>query len=329
MRAPELTARAIRRLAIAGVTLIGVTLLTFAAFEVLPGDPLAARIGPDTMGSLAREGREALGRELGLDVPPWRRYTRWVGGLATGDLGHSYRTGRPVAEEIGHRIGPTLELNLSALALVLMLGLPLGWGMAARADSAGDRYGTLGLLVLYAVPSFWLAVVLQNLLAVQWQVLPLYGRASWRAAGPAAWAAHLVLPAACLAIHQLAFYSRLARNATVEALRAPHALAARAAGLSPSRVLWRHGVRPALVPVVTWLGLAVPSLVTGSVLIESIFSWPGLGQLFVQAVRSRDLPVVMGLTVLVGALTVAGSLLADAAASLVDPRPVREEGGRA
>ena len=125
-----------------------------------------------------------------------------------------------------------------------------------------------------------------------------------------------------LALHQLAFYTRLTRNATLESLGAPHALTARAAGLGPGRVLFRHGVRPALVPLVTWLGLAVPSLVTGSVLIETIFAWPGLGRLLVQAIQGRDAPVVLGLTVLVGALTVAGSLAADAAAAAVDPRPV-------
>jgi peptide/nickel transport system permease protein len=314
-------ARLARRLLIAGVTLVGITLVTFCAFELLPGDPLASRIGPDAASRLTPESRDALRAELGLDRPAWVRYARWVGGLLRGDLGRSLRSGRPVADEIGARVGATLELNLSALVLVVGLGLPIGWWMASRPESPLDRTGGVVLLVAYAVPTFWLAVVLQNLLAVHWRVLPLYGRASLISDGPAGWLAHLVLPAGCLALHQLAFYTRLARNATLEALRAPHTLTARAAGLPPGRVLFRHGVRPALVPLITWLGLAVPSLVTGSVLIETIFSWPGLGKLFVEAIRGRDGPVVLGLTVIVGALTVAGSLVADAASGLADPRP--------
>jgi peptide/nickel transport system permease protein len=321
-------ARLARRLLTAGVTLLGITLVTFLAFETLPGDPLAARIGPDAASRLTPEAREALRHELGLDRPGWERYARWIGGLVSGDLGRSLRSGRPVSDEIGARVGATLELNLAAMLLVIGLGLPVGWWMASRPDSPLDRAGGVTLLVAYAVPTFWLAVVLQNLLAVHWRLVPLYGRGSLLGDGVGGWAAHLVLPAGCLALHQLAFYTRLARNATLEALSAPHALTARAAGLSPRRVLFRHGVRPAMVPLVTWLGLAVPSLVTGSVLIETIFAWPGLGKLFVEAVRGRDAPIVLGLTVIVGALTVAGSLLADVAAGLVDPRPTEAPGGR-
>jgi ABC-type dipeptide/oligopeptide/nickel transport system permease component len=323
-----LAARLARRLIVAGVTLIGITVVTFAAFELLPGDPLASRLGPDAAGRATAQAREALTRELGLDRPAWERYASWVSDLARGELGRSRRTGRPVSEEIRARVGATLELNLAALLLVVGAGLPIGWWMASRPDTALDRLGGLTLLVAYAVPTFWLAVVLQNALAVRWPVLPLYGRGSIAEHGVAGWLAHLALPAGCLALHQLAFYTRLTRNATLESLGSPHALTARAAGLGPVRVLFRHGVRPALVPLVTWLGLAVPSLVTGSVLIETIFAWPGIGRLLVEAIQGRDAPVVLGLTVLVGVLTVAGSLAADAAAAAVDPRPVDAREGR-
>lgn len=322
-----LAARLARRLLVAGVTLLGITAATFAAFELLPGDPLASRIGPDTAARLDPEGRQALRAELGLDRPAFSRYVEWLSGVPRGDLGRSLRSGRPVAAEILSRAGATIELNLAALLLVVGLGLPVGWWMASRPGTAPDRAGGLTLLVLYAVPTFWLAVVLQNLLAVRWGLLPLYGRGSPTEDGTAGWLAHLALPAGCLALHQLAFFTRLTRNATLEALAAPHTLTARAAGLSPRRVLLRHGVRPALVPLATWLGLVVPSLITGSVLIETIFAWPGLGRFLVEAIRGRDGPVVLGLTVLVGALTVAGSLVADTVSAAVDPRPTAASGG--
>jgi peptide/nickel transport system permease protein len=177
------------------------------------------------------------------------------------------------------------------------------------------------LLVLYAAPSFWVALVLQNLLAVRWRLLPLYGRTPpGDGASILVHLEHLLLPALCLALHQLAFFARLARNSAIAGWQSTHALCARAAGVPDGRVFLRHAIRPALVPLAAQLGLLVPAFVGGTVLMENIFSWPGVGVLLLSGVLSRDYPVVLGFAVLAGVLTVTGSLLADVLAQFADPR---------
>ncbi|UCF68489.1 MAG: ABC transporter permease [Acidobacteriota bacterium] len=314
-------ARLLRRVGVAGATVIGVSLITFIVLDALPGDPLAAYAPPDVTRRLDDAQREALAHELGLDRPLLVRYAEWCGGVLRGDLGRSLRSRRPVAEELARRLIPTLELNLAAFALVLIFGLPLGWWAARRPGTPLERFTSLGLLALYAAPSFWIAMVLQHLFAVRWGLLPLYGRTPPSGpSGPLVRLAHLALPASCLALHGLAFYARLARNTAREGLSSWHALEARTLGVTERRVFFRHALRPSLVALATLLGLVLPAFVSGSVLIESLFGWPGLGRLYVQAVLSRDFPVVLGLTVLTGSLTVAGSLLADMIAGLIDPR---------
>ncbi len=312
---------ALRRGASSLLVLALVTVTTFAALAVLPGDPLASVIDPSDRAGITPEQEAALRARYGLDAPLPVRYLRWCGALLRGDLGHSIRTGRPVTGEIARRIGPTLELNLAALALVLSLGVPLGWWLARRAGSRADKAATLGLLALYAVPAFWLALILQSWIAVRLGLLPLYGRTPPGGdTGLGVRLAHLALPAACLALQQLAFFARFSRDTTLEGLRSPRTLFARACGLREGRILWAQGIRPALVPLVTLLGLLLPSLATGSVLVESIFSWPGLGRLLYQAVLGRDFPVVLGMTTIIAALTILGNLAADLAAAWLDPR---------
>ncbi len=312
--------RVLDRLGALVATAVGVTLLAFVVLSLAPGDPLAARADAERGLALDAARRARLERELGLDRPLPVRYLRWLAGACRGDLGRSWRTGQPVTREIAARLPATLELNLAALLLVLGIGAPLGWWMAIRVGSRAERAAGLLVLALYAVPSFWLALLLQQVLAVEWRILPLYGRPSVGSAGIAGHLRHLVLPALALGLHQLAFYARFARDTALAGLGAGHARLARALGGAPLRIALLHGIRPSLVPLATLLGLLVPGLATGSVLIENIFGWPGLGRLFLQAVLDRDLPLVLGLTLMAGLLTVAGNLVADLLAALADPR---------
>ncbi len=313
-----------RRFAVAGVTVLGVTFAAFVALSAAPGDPLASRVAPEERRGLSPQEERELRTRLGLDRPVVLRYLAWSGRFLRGDLGESFQTRRPVADEIRTRLWPTVELNLAAFLVVTFAGLPLGWWAGRRPGRKIDRWSLVTFSLLYAAPSFWVALVLQNLFAVHWRILPLYGRTPPDgAASLGVHLQHLVLPALCLALHQFAFFARFARNTSASGWRSGHALCARAAGVPDIRVFFRHAVRPSLVPLAALLGLLLPAFASGAVLMENIFAWPGLGFLFWSAVETRDAPVVMGLTALVGILTVAGSLLADLLGQLADPRARR------
>jgi len=317
------------QLAAAGATLVVAAFLTYAALVALPGDPLAAFVSEDQRVTLDPAQRAALERDLGLDRPLPVRFARWLGAALTGDLGVSFRTRRPVGREIVERLGPTLELNAAAVALIAGIGLPLGWWAARGAAARGTRWGSAALLALYALPTLWVALLLQYLLSVRLGLLPLYGRTDpGGGGGLATRLAHLALPAATLALHQIAFVALFARDTARAGFLSRHAQRARSAGLAERRIFTRHGVRPSLVPLAALFGLMVPGLASGSVLIESVFAWPGLGTHFVQAVLARDVPVVMGLALLASGLTVSGSLLADALAGAADPRMAGTAEGR-
>ncbi|MDQ7007709.1 MAG: ABC transporter permease [Acidobacteriota bacterium] len=318
---PGLLAYAFGRCLGAVLTVVALSFVTFAVMTWLPGDPLAVFESQERGRALNEARRAALASEWNLAAPLHVRYGHWLTGALRGDLGRSLRTRRPVIDELTHRLGPTLELSLGATLLALVTSLPLGWWLARRRRSLVDRSALVGLVALYALPVFWLAMLLQALLAVRWGLVPLYGRL------PAGGAAdlgtrlhHLALPATCLALHQLAFYARFARNTAAEGLDSIQTLFARACGLGETRIVWRHGILPSLVALVTLAGLVLPSLVTGAVLIETLFAWPGMGRLFVVAIQARDFPVVLAMTVMIGSLTVAGSLLADLGGRLADPR---------
>ncbi len=314
-------ARLTGRLATALLTVVVATCAIYTAVALLPGDPLAPFLRQDTLAGLSTEQRSALERAHGLDRPVLVRWVRWLGRAVQGDIGRSLRTNRPVADEIAARFGATLELNLAATLLAVLIGIPLGWWSAHRPGGLADRLGGALTLALYALPYFWLALILQHLFAVQLGWLPLYGRTPPdAAAGFGARIAHLTLPATSLALHMIAFYARFARGATLEGLQALSARLARALGVPERRILVREGIVPSLVPLATLFGLLLPALASGSVLVETIFSWPGLGSLFVTALLSRDLPVVLALTTLTVVLTVAGSVAADLLVTAADPR---------
>ena len=315
-----------RRLVSGALTLFLVTVLVFALIQLSPGTPLAEAADSAGLHRPSPEAIAELERIYHLDQPLHRQYLLWLGDLARGDLGRSFHDRRPVASKITERLGITLTLNGLALAVMVLTAVPLGAGAAWKPGSPLDRWAGVATYLLYAMPAFWAALLLQILFAVKLDWLPLAGLSSDGASrlGPGEAlldsAAHLVLPVACLAYGGLAYLSRFVRAALLDRAGAETALAARARGLSALAVLWRHGFRQAAIPMLTLAGFLLPALVSGSVIVETVFAIPGLGMLFVEAAFQRDLPVLLGLTLVSGTATLAGIVAADLLYTLADPR---------
>jgi len=311
------------RIAQALLTAVIAVVLMFFLMRAAPGDPLA-RLSEDRQ--LSPEAVAVLRARYDLDVPAGRQFASFVGGLVRGDLGTSISHDRPVTSLLRERLPASLYLGGTVLILTFGLGSWLGALQAIR-RGALDRILGAASLTLYAVPSFWLALLLAWLVGVEWRLLPVGGMYdpflpddAGAAARLADLARHLVLPAVTLAAVNIAATMRYQRTAMAEALAQPFVGAARARGVGERRVNWRHGWRNALFPVVTLFGLWLPLLVTGSVFVEKIFAWPGLGALAADAVATRDYPLLMGASLLVTLLVVAGTLLADIAYAALDPR---------
>jgi len=317
--------RLARRLATAAGTLLLVTLGIFLLIHLAPGGPLDA-VEETGLHRPSPEHREELRARYRLDQPVHRQYALWLGDLMRGDLGRSFHDRRPVSEKIGERIGLTLLLDGLALALMLLVSVPLGLTCALRPGSAWDRWAAGVTYLLHAMPAFWAALLLQVVLAVRLGWLPLAGVGSpGDLAAPGAGglidrAAHLVLPVLCLSYGGLAFLSRFVRATLLDAATVESWRGARARGLSRAAVVWRHGFRQAAVPLLTLAGFLLPGLLAGSVVVETVFALPGLGRLFVDAAFQRDLPVLMGLTLLSGTATLAGIVAADIGYTVVEPR---------
>ncbi len=323
--------RLVRRCATAVLTLLLVTLLVFGLTHLVPGDPLTGESADPGVRPLTRDRLEQLRTLYRLDRPVPVQYGLWLGDLLRGDLGTSFSDGRPVLEKMTERLGVTLLLNALSLGLMVLLAVPLGTLAALRPGSRLDRW-TGGLTyALYALPVFWAGLLLQIAFSVRLGWLPLFGLASEGAAGLGAAArladraAHLVLPVICLGYGGLAYLSRFVRANLLDNALLESGRAARARGLSELAVLVRHGFAQAAVPMLTLAGFLLPALVGGSVIVETIFAIPGLGMLFVEAVLDRDIPVLMGVTLLGSSATLAGILAADLLYAVADPRVRRGE----
>jgi len=320
-----MTRRILRRLAVSAVTLAGITVLTFLLFHLAPGDPLAPLEG-GSRGAVSTDALARMRAEAGFDRPLWQQYGLWLSRLARGDLGRSLVDGEPVRGKIAARLPATLVLAGAATLLAWGLALPLAIRSALRPGGALDRGGSLFFYAIYSVPVFWTALVLQMVFAVYLRWLPLHGVLSDEAAAMAPagrladGALHLVLPAACLAYGQLAFLMRFARANLLEARGREFFAAALARGLTERQAMLRHALPNALLPLITIAGFTVPALAAGSVIVERIFSWPGVGRLLVDSIGSRDRPTLMGLTLLGALLTQAGMLAADILYAAADPR---------
>jgi peptide/nickel transport system permease protein len=303
------------------VTLVVALVILFLLMHILPGDPLS-RLGEGR--PLTPQQIQALRDRYDLNRPLLEQLWSFVVGLVHGDLGVSIEYARPVTGLVLERLPATLLLGGTVLLLNFTVGLWLGVRQAVRKDSPEDRWLTTVSLAGYATPSFWLGLVLAWLVGVKWRLLPPAGMRNplLEPGGLAAAvdvARHLVLPAITLSVVSIAGTMRYQRTAMLEALRFPYILTARAKGLTERQVLW-HGWRNALFPVLTLFGLWLPILVSGSVFVEAVFAWPGLGSLAAAAVGNRDYPLLMGAAILVAGMVVLAGFLTDVAYALLDPR---------
>lgn len=297
------------------LTLFIISVAIFVILEVLPGDPAAVMLGtssqPDTLA--------ALRHQMGLDQPPLQRYVTWILGMLTGDFGVSYAYGVPVAELIGDRLTVTVPLTLLAMLLVLAIALPFGVFAAARNGRSFDHAATLFAQIGIAVPNFWIGLLLILFFSLQLGWLPAGGFRGW-AEGPWPAIRSLILPSFALAIPQAAVLTRVTRSAVLDVMNEDFVRTARAKGISRNRALWRHVVPNALIPVVTIVGLQVPFLLAGAVLVENVFSLPGMGRLAYQALAQRDLIVIKNVVLFFAAAVIVANLIVDALYLLIDPR---------
>jgi len=299
---------------------------TFFMMRLAPGDPMDIYLEPQRQRQVDPEIIELLRKKYGLDKPIHIQYVKWLGNLARGDFGESFRFRRPVSHLIAERIPYTLQLTVLALLFSTLVGITLGIISAVKQYTALDKTVTVGSLIIYSIPGFWLALMLVLIFSVNLGWLPTSQTRSldyeFLSLGQKIfdrmW--HLVLPVFVLGIASAAGKARYMRNRLLEVLNEEYVLAARARGLRERAVILKHALRNALIPLITVLGLHLPFLLGGSILIESIFAWPGMGSLAVGGVSGRDYPLIMATTMVAAVLVVIGNLLADVTYVLVDPR---------
>ena len=298
---------ALRRLVMAIPVLLGVATLVFSLIHLVPGDPAQAMLGETASASDVAELRAALG----LDRPLLVQYGHYMAGLAVGDLGTSFRFRTPVTAEIAQRLGPTAELAAAAIAVAIVVAIPLGMVGALFRGRATDQAATILALAGVSMPNFWLGPLMAIVFSVTLGWLPVSGRGTW---------AHLVLPAVTLGAALAAILARMTRASLIDELREPYVLAARARGLSRRRAVVVHALGNSLIPVVTILGLQLGAVLTGTIITETIFAWPGVGRLLIQAIGFRDYPLVQGCILFIAVTYVGLNLIVDLAYGLLDPR---------
>ena len=313
----------LRRLVYLLPTLLGITLVTFFIISLAPGNPADAVRGHSR---ISPEAYEEMLRLYGLDKPIPVRYVIWLKRLGTLDFGNSFVDHRPVIVKIKERLPATLILNGVSLFLTLAFAIPFGLYSAVRQHSRFDKIGGTVLYMLYSLPEFWVALMLIMLFGVKLNILPFIGMESLDAQELGFWGyswdrfLHLVLPVVSLTYGSLAFLSRFVRGSTLEVIHQDYIRTARAKGLDDGRVVYKHVFKNTLIPVVTLLGILLPTLISGSIILEYIFSWPGLGALFFDSVLSRDYPTVMGLSFVTAVMVLLSTLIADLLYTWVDPR---------
>ncbi|MBF0170064.1 MAG: ABC transporter permease [Nitrospinae bacterium] len=320
-----MTAYALRRTLMMIPMMLGITLISFFIISAAPGDP--TEIATDLNPNVSAEAVQKIRALYHLDEPWYVQYWLWLKRVAVLDFGDSFSPdGRPVMEKINERLPVTLFINIVALAMNMLLAIPIGVIAATRPYGWFDKVTTLFVFLGVSAPTFWVALLLMILFGVHLGWLPISGLVAYNhdqlslMGQMVDYARHLALPVLISGLTGLAFLSRLTRQNTLETLRADYIVTARAKGLPESTVLFKHSLRNALLPLVTTMGLTLPSLIGGSVIFESIFAIPGLGQLFYQGVMMRDYPLIMASLVIISFLTLVGNLLADLAYAYVDPR---------
>jgi peptide/nickel transport system permease protein len=296
-----------KRLVVSLLILLGVSAVTFNLTFMIPADPVAMIAGRNS----TPEIREQIRHQLGLDRPLPEQYARYVGRLVRGDLGISYARKSNVTELVLSRLPATLLLMLAAIVAELLIGIPAGIYAASRRGRMGDKVAMTLSFLSVSTPQFVLGLTLLYLFAYLLGWLPLGGYGSF---------SHIILPALTLGLAGGGWYSRMMRSSMIEVLRNDYIRTARAKGMSEWRVILRHGLRNAILPIVAMVGLDVGIFMSGVVVVENVFGWPGIGQLMWQAIQSLDIPVIMGVTIVSACFIVLGNLLADLIVPLIDPR---------
>jgi len=296
-----------RRLLLAIPVFAGVATLVFSLIHLVPGDPVEAMLGE----SASTQDVVNLRHRLGLDRPLYTQYVTFIRGVVTGDLGRSLRTGQSVLGAIAERMPATIELAVAAMLFAVLVAVPLGIVAAVRGGTAVDHVATALALVGISIPGFWLGPILALIFAVELGWLPVSGRGT---------PAHLVLPAITLGAPLAAVLARMTRASLLGELREVYVLAARGRGVSRARAVLRHAFRNSLVPLVTIVGLQFGAVLTGAVITETIFAWPGVGRLLVQSITFRDYPLVQGCILLIAAAYVSVNLITDLLYGFLDPR---------
>jgi len=311
----------LNRILIAIPVLIGVTLLSYVLVELAPGDPVTAFIDPITRAQLGEDWVEMRREQLGLHEPVTTRYVLWVRELAQGNLGFSLISGQSVGEQILNRIGPTSLLMGAALIIGTLIGIPLGILSAVRQYSVLDYITTIGGFMTISTPSFFLGLGLVYLFAVRWRIFPSSGmRTLGQDDSATDLIRHMILPVTVLSIAQVPLVMRYARSTMLEVLRQDYMTTARAKGLRERTVLTIHAFRNALIPLITIVGLSLPELLSGAVIVETIFQWPGMGMLAISSVSARDYPVILGVILVTATMVLLSNLLADMLYAVADPR---------
>ena len=320
-----------KRLLLLIPTLFGITLITFFIIQLAPGNPVERKLQLDQgiqAEAITQQIVEETKKLYGLDKPIYVRYGIWLKQIVTLDFGRSYKDHRPVINKIAERIPITLTLNIISIILIYLIAIPIGVYSAVSHGRFSERVSTFFLFILYSIPSFWMAMILIFFLGGgdYWDLFPVYGILSpgaenyplFKKAINFLW--HIALPVFCLTYGSLAYLSRFQKGSLLEVLREDFVRTATAKGLPRHKVILKHALRNALIPIITILAGILPAMIGGSVIIESIFSIPGIGQLGFESVLSRDYPVIMAIATISAVLTLFGILIADLIYVLVDPR---------
>lgn len=314
-----------KRLLLMIPVLLGITIISFGVMKIAPGDPVS--LFTDLNPNMNKEAVERMRNYYGLDQPWYVQYGKWLRNMVMLDFGRSFASdSRPVIDKIAERIPITLLINVLSMILILLVAIPIGVMSAVKQNSLFDKGTTVFVFLGFAVPSFWLALLLMILFGVDLEWLPISGFRSLDYGDLSSVgqvldiAKHLILPVFISAFGGLAGMSRYMRSNMLEVVRQDYITTARAKGLDERTVIFKHALRNALLPVITLLGLSIPGFIGGSVIFETVFAIPGMGQLFYQSVMMRDYPTIMGILVIGAILTLLGNLLADLFYSFADPR---------
>lgn len=308
----------VKRILEAIPSLLGVSIMSFILLHIVPGNPVRIELGRN----YTPERAAALSRSLGLNKPLWEQYFIWLGHIIRGNLGMSYTFDKPVTSVIVHAIPNTLALVLFATVIAQIIAIIIGTLQAYFENTVGDHAVTVVTYFFYSMPSYWLGIMLIMLFAIHFHWFPSGGVMNPQDSTPGFtdWLHHLILPAMTLTLIQLAGWSRFMRSSVRDTLLLDYVRTARAKGLSEGRVIVRHVVRNSVLPQITLFGLSFPVLFAGALYLEEIFNYPGMGLLYWNAANSLDYPIILGVTMFLGALTILGNLIADVTYSLIDPR---------